>query len=301
MNRWIVETNDTSLRFPTFKWYAPTIEEVQKQFPEAKITQDFDRSYLKYIELIKEKSTYPLRYDPKGREMYAFRISGATLIVKFSKDEDGYLDIAFYQTWEDKRYLDPVGFILSDPKYVYDKFMGEPMTYERISYRQYGQPKLSKPKELKGIKQNFSGEYIAKKCNCPCFCVGDDLYIQHKDFFSSAFESPDEDFGKPVAYLAKKYFDHKKSEKFIYPDGWGSIILRDEAWIVFKNIRPVAERNNSNQLARIMVDMMIDNDIIAKRNLSGYSEFILQWERFYEDVAKKYQKVNKSTQIEVHK
>ena len=130
--------------------------------------------------------------------------------------------------------------------------------------------------------------YIHKKCNCPCFCTGDDLYIQHKDFFSDTFEPPDEDFDKPLEYLLKKYFNKDKSNKFIYPDCWGSIVHRDEAWIVFRNIKSVAERNNSNQLARIMVDMMIDSDIIAKRNLSGYSEFILHWERFFEDIAKKY-------------
>lgn len=288
MNRWLVKTNDKSLRYPTFKWYAPTIQEVQNQFPEAEITQDFNKSYLEYIEKIKEKSEYNMVYDRKGREVYAFKVSDGHLVVKLSKDEDGYLDIAFYQLWKYKRFLDPVGFILSNPKHVYDLFFGEPLTYERVSYRQYGQPKLNKPKQLKGIKQNFSGEYIAKKCNCPCFCVGDDLWIQHKDFFSGAFEPPDEDFDKPTSYLLNKYFNQYKSKKFVYDDCWGSIILRDEAWIVFKNIKSVAERNNSNQLARLMVDEIIKSDTIARRNLKGYSEFELQWERFFEDVGKKY-------------
>lgn len=288
-NRWLLKTP-----YGEIKIYADTVEKAKQIFPEAtEITPYTDMSYLEYIENIKNKAQF-YAYDHKGREVYTFEMPDGTLIIKFSKEDGDYFDIAFYQLWRDKRHIDPVGFIMSNPKSVYEEFMGDPMSYERISYRQYGQPKLSKPKELKGIKQSFSGEYIPKKCNCPCFCVGDDLYIQHKDFFSRSFKPPDEDFDKPVAYLAKKYFDHKKSEKFIYPDGWGSIILRDEAWIVFKNIKPVAERNNSNQLARIMVDMMINSDIIAKRNLSGYSEFILHWERFFEDIAKKYQELLKT-------
>lgn len=289
MNRWIVKTNDKSLRYPTFKWYAPTLNDVQKSFPEAEITQDFDKSYLEYIDKIKQKSKHNVTYDRKGREVYFFSLSDGYLVVKFSKDVDGYLDVAFYQLWKHKRFLDPVGFIMSNPKHVYDLFFGEPLSYKRVSYRQYGQPKLQKPKQLKGIKQSFSGEYIAKKCNCPCFYVGDDLWIQHKDFFSSSFVPPDEDFDKPVSYLAKKYFNRSKSEKFVYPDGWGSIVLRNEAWILFKNIKSVAKRNNYNQLARLMVDEMMKSDTIAKHNLENYSEFELQWERFFEDISKKYQ------------
>lgn len=289
MNRWIVKTNDKSLRYLTFKWYAPTLSDVQKSFPEAEITQDFDKSYLEYIDKIKQKSKHNVAYDHKGREVYFFSLSDGYLVVKFSKDVDGYLDVAFYQLWKHKRFLDPVGFIMSNPKYVYDLFFGEPLSYERVSYRQYGQPKLQKPKQLKGTKQSFSREYIAKKCNCPCFCVEDDLWIQHKDFFSSSFVSPDEDFDKPVSYLAKKYFNRSKTEKFDYPDGWGSIVLRNEAWILFKNIKSVAKRNNHNQLARLMVDEMMKSDTIAKHNLENYSEFELQWERFFEYISKKYQ------------
>ncbi len=90
MNRWLVKTNDKSLRYPTFKWYAPTIQEVQNQFPEAEITQDFDKSYLDYIEKIKAKSEYNMVYDRKGREVYAFKVSDGHLVVKLSKDEDGF-------------------------------------------------------------------------------------------------------------------------------------------------------------------------------------------------------------------
>lgn len=282
-NRWLLKTP-----YGEIKIYADTSEKAKQIFPEAtEIMPYTDMSYLEYIDKTKNKSKF-YAYDHKGREVYTFEMPDGTLIIKFSKEDGDYFDIAFYQLWRDKRHIDPVGFIMSNPKSVYEEFMGDPMSYERISYRQYGQPKLSKPKELKGIKQSFSGEYIPKKCNCPCFCVGDDLYIQHKDFFSRSFKPPDEDFDKPLSYLLNKYFNKNKSEKFCYPDCWGEIILRDETWIVFKNIKPIAERNNLSQLARIIIDTMIENDTIAKRNLTGHSEFVSQWERFFEDISKKY-------------
>lgn len=283
-NRWLLKTP-----YGEIKIYADTSEKAKQIFPEAtEITPYTDMSYLEYIENIKNKAQF-YAYDHIGREVYTFGMPDGTLMIKFSKEDGDYFDIAFYQLWRNKRHIDPVGFIMSNPKSVYEEFMmEESMNYERISYRQYGQPKLSKPKELKGIKQSFSGEYIPKKCNCPCFCVGSDLYIQHKDFFSRSFKPPDEDIGAPLSYLLKKYFDKNKSEKFYYPDCWGEIILRDEAWVVFKNIEPIAERNNLSQLARIMIDTMIENDTIAKRNLNRHTEFTSQWERFYEDISKKY-------------
>ena len=84
MNRWLVKTNDKSLRYPTFKWYAPTIQEVQNQFPEAEITQDFDKSYLEYIEKIKEKSEYDMLYDNKGREAYTFRLPKLCMLFVYA-------------------------------------------------------------------------------------------------------------------------------------------------------------------------------------------------------------------------
>lgn len=284
MNRWIVKESD----LPPFKWYADTIEGVWNQFPNAEVVMDSDRSYLEYIEKIKKHSVQPVRYDYNGREVYVIRMSGGSVVIKLSQDNDGYLDIAFYQVWNDKRSVDPVGFTLDSPKHVCELFIGELLTYDRVSYRQYGEPKLSKPKELKGVKQSFSSWYIPNKCKCPCFCSGNDLWIQHRDFFSFSWQPPQEDFGAPLSYNLDKYFDHCKSEKFVYPDCWGDIVLRDEAWIVFKNVKSVAAHNNPNELAKIMLDMIIANDSIARQNLEGYWEFQIHWERFFQDVCDKY-------------
>jgi len=108
---------------------------------------------------------------------------------------------------------------------------------EFIHYpRFYGQPKLKKPKELKGIKQTFSIDYILKKCKCGVFVIGDDVWVRHKDYFSSSLKLPREDIGKPLGALANKYCEKSKKEKFVYPDAWGDIVLKNEAWIRLKGL-----------------------------------------------------------------
>lgn len=41
--------------------------------------------------------------------------------------------------------------------------------------RFYGEPKLKKVKELNSIKQEFSVDYIPKKCKCQVFIEGNNL------------------------------------------------------------------------------------------------------------------------------
>jgi hypothetical protein len=47
---------------------------------------------------------------------------------------------------------------------------------------------------------------------------------------------PAEDVGRTLGYLANKYCGITKSNKFTYSDGWGSIVLRNEAWIRLKDV-----------------------------------------------------------------
>jgi hypothetical protein len=103
------------------------------------------------------------------------------------------------------------------------------------SYRAYGDPKLKKPKELKGIKQAFSVDYIPGKCRCPVYLEGNNIWIKHRDYFSPSMKLPTEDIGAPLNVLITKYTDKKKGKKFIYSDAWGDIVLRSEAWIKLEN------------------------------------------------------------------
>ena len=111
------------------------------------------------------------------------------------------------------------------------------MQFAIHSFRKYGQPKLEKPKELKNIK-NFSVDYIPKKCKYEIYVLKDkdEIWIKSKDWFSPDWQPPKDDLGKSVDYYANKYFGYGFKSKFIYSDNWSSIVLRQEAWIIFKGV-----------------------------------------------------------------
>lgn len=64
--------------------------------------------------------------------------------------------------------------------------------------RFYGQPKLKKSKELKNIKESFTVDYIPKKCKCTVYIVNNDIWVKHRDYFSSSVELEDDDIGFKV-------------------------------------------------------------------------------------------------------
>lgn len=148
------------------------------------------------------------------------------------------------------------------------------------SIRFYGESKLKKPKELKNIKQLFSVGYISKKCTCGVFVKDNDVWVKHRDYFSDTMKLPTGDMGQPLSYMANKYCNVVKSKKFVYSDAWGSIVLRNEAWICLKNL---------------MVDInsgVFELDIISgicrqQEEICGFEEYELcctPMERFWEKV-----------------
>lgn len=152
--------------------------------------------------------------------------------------------------------------------------------------RFYGEPKLSKPKELKGIKQSFSIDYIPKKCRCQCFIKDDDVWVKHKDYFSSTIKPESHEIGMPLNYFAEKHLGKNRPAKFIYEDAWGSVIARNEAWIVLEGL---------------IIDIMneafppdiLNNILRQKERLYGFDEYELcctDTERFYEGVIREIRK-----------
>ena len=93
---------------------------------------------------------------------------------------------------------------------------------------------------------------------------------------------PVEDIGAPLGNLAKKYLDQNKKNKFIYPDSWGDIVLRNEAWILIEN------------LMQEIKDDVFEPDIInhiyrGQEKVCGFEEYELcctTMERFWEKVVK---------------
>lgn len=144
------------------------------------------------------------------------------------------------------------------------------------SFRKYGQPKLDKPKELKGIKQALSVDYIPNKCKCQVFVLGDDVWVKHGDYFSPSMKV--EEIGAPLDYLVNKYTDKTKGKKFVYGDAWGDIIERQEAWIRIDNL--MSEINSGK------FELDIVNEIRSQQEkYHGFDEYELccsDMERFWE-------------------
>ena len=144
--------------------------------------------------------------------------------------------------------------------------------------RFYGEPKLKKPKELKNIKQVFAVDYIPKKCKCGAFLNGDDVWVKHRDYFSDTMSLPAEELGQPLGYLANKYCGAGKSDKFIYPDAWGSIVLRNEAWVRLKDVLL--------DIRTGVFELDIVNNICRQQEMAcGFDEYELActpMERFWE-------------------
>lgn len=247
------------------------------------VAQYTDMSHEIYIDKIKQLSHF-LGYDYKNRECYECNYLKGKLIIKLSKDstDNTYYDFAEYQEIKRGQKVYPVTFTMSTPKEVYELIsQGEPK-YIVYSHRYYGEPKLTRPKELKGIKSIGKAEFIPKHSNPQIFIKDNDIWIKHTDYFSSMWIPPKgEKTGMPLSYYANKYFNKNRSDKFVYPDCYGSIVLRNEAWIQLKNFMPLVEDKEN-----IFVCNMIKEQSKDKYTQFGTQETINHWERFWENVYK---------------
>ena len=96
------------------------------------------------------------------------------------------------------------------------------MNIRVLVQRKYAEGKITKPKILKGRKPDTTIEFIPKKCTIPVYKTFGGVIIHHKDFFSSSISIPDA--------VEKKLISPRK-KKFIYNDNFGSVVLRNEAWL----------------------------------------------------------------------
>lgn len=166
----------------------------------------------------------------------------------------------------------------------YSLFQKQPINikYNLYSHRFYGEPKLAKPKELKGIKQILSIEYIPKKCRCQVFILDNDVWIKHGDYFSETISPEPHELGMPLDYFAEKHLGKSRPKKFIYGDAWGSVVARNEAWIKIDNL--VNEVNSD----KFVLDII--NEITRKQErYHDFEEYELScsyMERFWENLVK---------------
>ncbi len=288
MKRFYVTNSDNY----TYKFYYKSLEECKRRNPNCKVEECFDFEYLNTIELMNNKSDF-IGLDNKGRKVYKFITNTFNLYYKILEDDGLLLDCAYYQLWEHSRFTNPISWTVCDINDLYDRFFNiDPLIFRLHSYRIYGQPKLAKPKELNKISSCFSVDFIPNKCKCQCFIKDNDLWIKHRDWFSQDMKESPEDFGTPLEYRSNKYLEKGKKNKFIYPDAWGSIVCRNEAWISFENIIPQA-------------DIYKNETLLGRELLKVFSKFHKvsdlyfedsDWKFFFDRVARellKYLEINK--------
>lgn len=290
MNRYKITFNNGQ----TLLLYKPTQSDINISLYEndfggiQSITLHTDTSHLEYIAKIKQQSEF-LGYDIHNHEIYKCPYYKGYLIIQFAKDpvDNTYYDYAQYTEYKNYRFIEPVTKTMSTPKKVYKLISLKSPEYIIYSHRYYDEPKLSRPKELKNIKQLCSVNFIPKKCKTPIFIKDNDLWIKHSDYFSFIWRPPiGEKIDMPISYYAKKYLNKNKKEKFVYPDGWGSIVLRNEAWIYIKNIIPMIQTENPTNVTKTILKLQIKNSY----SLHDLDSFNCEWSYYWENVIKEIRK-----------
>lgn len=230
-------------------------------------------TYLDYIDKIQSLSTNQGYY--RNRKVYKVKDK----LVSFWQKETGeYLNGLQFTTEGDFMWT------CSEPEQFYNNYCdNKDLEFIQYSMRFYGQPKIEKPKELSNIKEVFSVDYIPKKCKCPVYIKDNDVWIKHRDYFSSSMKTSIEDEGTPLEYRSKKYLGKDRSSKFIYPDNWGEIICRNEAWICIKNLLHRLRIGDSEL-------KLIQQILRHQEKVCGFLEYELQdsdMERMYEQLISK--------------
>lgn len=113
----------------------------------------------------------------------------------------------------------------------------EGITAHLLAYRCFGDVKIAKPKELKGLKHVKEFAFKGKKVKV-FHTVGDNIVLYFGTLFSRIASFPDEaDMALPASALAAKYHFHKSSYKnFVYHDAWCTIYNRNEGYILVKGL-----------------------------------------------------------------
>ena len=171
-----------------------------------------DKTHEDYIAKIKQMSEF-IGYDNHNHEVYKCNYYKGYAYIYLAKDNEDntYYDYAEYQEHVEGRLLAPITRTMSTPKEVYNLITIQEPEYIIYSHRYYGEPKLTRPKELKGIKQIGSVDFIPKKCKVQIFIKDNDAYLKHTDYFSSSWKPPKgERIDMPLSYYMKKYFSKDK-------------------------------------------------------------------------------------------
>lgn len=275
MKRFKVEVEDGHI----LRLYYPDLSVAREHYQNAKIADDNDQSHVAYIKQMLDSAVDCKIVERNGSAVYLLRIItpvGICVAQLFQDKTDGaWYDFCKCRLWKTGALIFPIGWNILNPAGFCKRYLFSSMEYAVISSGANNR----KPKELCGIKKFVSVPF--GKCKCQLFLRGDDLYINHNDYFSQSWRPPADDIGKPTSYYLKKYFGVTKTEKFVYADCWGGIVLRSKAWLRITNFAKVVGILNAPQIAMTIWPMI--------RQYHGWSESEqnMDWERFLMEVANK--------------
>lgn len=248
-----------------------------------------DKVEIEHISYIKEHGTllFHTQISSEVRELYKLPYYEHEILVKlyFDPNINTYYNLAEFQ--EVKKCAPQfMVWSISTPERVYNLIkQAKPLEYQIISHRYFGEAKLPKPKQLKNIKSIGKVTFIDNHCNPQVFIKDNDVYIKHTDYFSSNWRPPEKErIDMPLSYYLKKYFDQGRNEKFVYADGWGSIVLRNEAWICLKNYVDYIATEDEIAVVEKIIEQQ-KNDAYTNGGLDVIAEQLF-WERFWEQVYK---------------
>lgn len=199
------------------------------------------------------------------RETYIFPTKKGNIPVSLLRDNNGeclghvqYIDGDFDIKTNNIKplkgaYVQPMLWNICSTKEFIEKFSDKNTELKFIELSR-GE-NLSKPKELKGSSKSFTTPHILNpkgtiKSSVQVFIRDNDVYLKIGDYFSPILKTPLEDLGTPLNYRVEKYFGKSIKNKFIYPDNFGDIIIKQQAWIKIENLLSFA-RNEESQSVTI--------------------------------------------------
>lgn len=268
----------------------PALDITQEQYPDAKIAEDNNQSYVAYIQKMLDSATecYPVERNESVVYILQFMLSVGTCSATISKNSitGVWYNMCKYQLWKSGAVVAPVPKTICTPAEFCKMFLTPKPKYTVLCMGKKGEVK--KPEVLKGVAK-FASVSFEKMCQSQLYLNGQDLYIKQGDYFSPEYLDPDNG-GMPLFFRLKKYgIPHSIKERRIYADSWGAIVLRRVAWIRITNFVFLLYHLNNVEIATTIWSMM------RSYHHWGSIEQNEGWMRFLEDVAdttRKYLKIN---------
>ena len=149
----------------------------------------------------------------------------------------------------------------------YIEHINDFLEYFEFSKRAYGEPKLVKPVELKGLRPIYSIQCNGRKNQI--FIKNNDIWIKDNDYFSICLSQEE---------ARKRGIQFTVREKMIYKNNFSPVILRGEGWICIRNLLLYINDRN--------IQERLKNEICSFYHWN-VSEFVGTIEIFYDNLISK--------------